>query len=1043
MTKKIDRDSFCHDGTTTGLQQSRRDFRSSSQSISKPFQTEAACEISTQLVQTSTPPFSRMARPRPALSLGSRSQGVHIPATASEMRRTSREVRLLPFKASTLYGKASATTSSTSESAQSKSTRVRNASIAREDPESMASQFRASLQRRSSSTSRSLRSLESSSGSKHQESIEIQASALVAAPNSQVEASPIRANSFRDSEDQSANFFGAASSYSKRKKMNIGDRPSASLGQSQDQNGDMPWFVVESPLKPHKTVRRAFGEWNHVSTRETQAYALKWKALCTPASLPLTTEDFPSWSQLRAGFTESPYRVAVTEDHTQDTILTNKRANLARELIQARISDGFQIAVGRKARDITGAEDLDLYAADLMGQEGSAVLLVRGDDLQLLSVHASEAAVTRFQRRIQVPPAISYQANIRTAFEQSYRTCDLVFGLSTERNWNNIDTQIASHELDEEENAFRGSEALARRRARFVLIPVSLNSTSNATGGANDDSDEETRIDGIYKLTKLWQKNRWHPPSRQRHKASWTTHDDRNPLSIEFHTRDPSAVVAAGLESLNDGENTAVSTRLFNSLEPYHTSNVDLQDLAAELQSERGVRVKTRRWHLQRYEYCFIGADLATFFMARFQDIKKREDAVEFGNLLLKKRLFHHVTGKHAFRDGQYFYSISDEYRVNRPEVRSSGWFGTRKPPTPAIVAVDRAKESPDLGSGIRQAGSKQSKVCLNASLQYNLDPRKTSMRTEVITIHYDRLHNPENAFHFEIEWQNATARLVEDALTSWATTIAKLGLKLIQLPVAESARITDINPLRTPYVVELALRPPTAVPSGVTDSPAILPQQLRGALPFQKAILRRLDFVLDFEAKANFPANVNVTYTWGTAQYQYSQYIHRSGMLLAQIIDDTKFILLANRFYNNRAVRGRDQIFKDKTPEKTDRERRGQNAAISRSTSALFNHSSPLSSPVMRPALDTRHSPVLGGLNKQVMSAEGLKDRFDSFCHDASALRSLYDQVFQQLSSLPGKSTPALSAVSTGQTPVLLASIPSLDIAEEAEESLTLPPRH
>ena len=58
------------------------------------------------------------------------------------------------------------------------------------------------------------------------------------------------------------------------------------------------------------------------------------------------------------------------------------------------------------------------------------------------------------------------------------------------------------------------------------------------------------------------------------------------------------------------------------------------------------------------------------------------------------------------------------------------------------------------------------------------------------------------------------------------------------------------------------------------------------------------MDFVLDLEAANTFPRKVDVRYSWGRPEYEMTQYIHKSGLLLAQISNDGKsdFLLLQNR---------------------------------------------------------------------------------------------------------------------------------------------------
>lgn len=66
------------------------------------------------------------------------------------------------------------------------------------------------------------------------------------------------------------------------------------------------------------------------------------------------------------------------------------------------------------------------------------------------------------------------------------------------------------------------------------------------------------------------------------------------------------------------------------------------------------------------------------------------------------------------------------------------------------------------------------------------------------------------------------------------------------------------------------------------------------------KALLRKMDFVLDREAASSFPRTIEVKYSWGRPEYEHTQFIHKSGLILAQILNDGKhdFLLLPNRLH-------------------------------------------------------------------------------------------------------------------------------------------------
>lgn len=177
--------------------------------------------------------------------------------------------------------------------------------------------------------------------------------------------------------------------------------------------------------------------------------------------------------------------------------------------------------------------------------------------------------------------------------------------------------------------------------------------------------------------------------------------------------------------------------------------------------------------------------------------------------------------------------------------------------------------------------------------IRIDVDPRKRSSHPEVINLHYDRLHNPENCYHLELQWLNVTSKLVDDAVMSWTTQAEKYGLKLVEVPIAEASKVPLNEPFRAFYRIPLALEPPqrssvtfsTVYFTATSFTPQTTPPQTDLHI-YQKALLKRFNFVLDLEAVSEFPENVEIWYSWGRLNYRYTQFVHRSGVVLAQITD-------------------------------------------------------------------------------------------------------------------------------------------------------------
>ncbi|KAK5005106.1 vacuolar membrane-associated protein iml1, partial [Cryomyces antarcticus] len=360
--------------------------------------------------------------------------------------------------------------------------------------------------------------------------------------------------------------------------------------------------------------------------------------------------------------------------------------------------------------------------------------------------------------------------------------------------------------------------------------------------------------------------------------------------------------------------------------------------------------------------------------------------------------LFQHVQQKHKFRDGHFFYHIAKEYLA--PHMRSearAGWFrrsdrsipstpiadGARGSPIPDRSRSRSATENSSTGSGRKTPTGPESgipKLELSHVLRYDVDHRKKSYRPELINLHYDRIHNPDNCYHIRIDWMNVTAKLIEDAIVTWATTAERYGLKLVELPIAEASSISEAHPFRAAYLVKLVVSPPEGQPLQYFEPTSFNAPQSTDRHFYQKAVLRKFNFVLDLEAANSFTAKVEVSYSWGKPDYRFTQFIHKSGILLAQITDEGHLVFLANRLCNNRAAVS-DKFDKVEGP---DRRFALQSAS---------DKPSPCSSPPVRAVPDNLLSPFThAGADKTVRTPEEILEDMEAFCQDPKALKAFYE---------------------------------------------------
>ncbi|KAM6533521.1 vacuolar membrane-associated protein iml1 [Fusarium falciforme] len=835
-----------------------------------------------------------------------------------------------------------------------------------------------------------------------------------------------------------------------------------------------PWLTLLNPSNPESLLiddSILYSRWQHVYPQISQMKVQKWKALCCPASVPLTTEYFPSKAQFDTEYHRHPY----TLDQNADDDLAEEpktRQEFIQELISLRFTQGFQVVVGPAVARAFGQNLIkigDIFSRDQRLEDGTSIFMSVGNTIHQLScVNGTEVEVNIFMRK-PIDTSITcqgfspiYKPAIRTLLDDCYEAREIdILTPRPERNWNMIDSYIAGHH-DEM------MDSLRFWRARFVLIPVSRKDVPlpKTQGG---DNAEEVRIEGIKRLAQSWQKYRYIPPSERRyHSISHRRKRDPNPLDIVYKTEDPSVVIAAELETLPlfEGlDGIGRKGQLVSSKERFKKSNLNLSALAEAMQQpveNGGVRLQNRRWHLRLHYACFIGSDMVTWLLDNFEDLETREDAEALGNALMAtdeakagtqksekdKGIFVHVEKRHQFRDGNYFYQIASEFAKAH-----TGWFNTRRagvPPTPILEPTNRDSPRALMSArptSIHEEGSpaststtptlplshngKRPKVVLSKVIKYDVDHRKRSFRPERIDLHYDRLHNPDSCYHIRIDWMNVTTKLVEDAVESWAREASQYGLRLVEVPIKEACTITETNPFRRPFRLKLAAHPPDQKPETYFDPNSLGPTTSPTRHFYQTAILKKFDFVLDMEAGSNFPGNVDVSYSWGKPDFKYSQYIHRSGTLLAEITDEGDLLFLANRLYSNRPANPRDKEIRAADP--LVERGGGRMSAFGPYSAYGIPESTTMASPLLKPT-HYYHSPALKPVDQPTKAVpvsapdpELIKIEIEEFCRDAAALEAFYREAMEKNQAVQG--TPATAAVPTVLEAVPEASIPTLGL--------------
>lgn len=695
-------------------------------------------------------------------------------------------------------------------------------------------------------------------------------------------------------------------SYSATPRTKRGSLPLPGLSSIDTQDGsNTPWLTLLNPCDPRRDNMRIASEyrkWQSVFPRAISSGAFKWDSMCSPAALPLMTEVRVSMTDLERHFVKKVRRIIVTpglsttNDSTQDVL---------HQLVALRLTAGFQIVPTRKLkREQTASDHIE-----------KIILSLGSYYHELRQLSQAEIQVTEYERSRRSndedperpPTHHTYKTKVKSALSRKSQTSQIGTGSNAfVQDWSTLDDQCA--------NPAAAAEDQGVCKMRFALIPVQPSESERTTL-----SEEERRIDGIQRLTLMWQRHRHIDVEAEQQHASMVKpkgskiERDPNPLAIEYQTRDPSAVVNS-MATTNDSTSQEGDT---GEMDVYHSSNFDITKLTKHMQESppNGVELRDRRWFTRLHFKCFRGDELCNWVLRVFKDLHTREEAVALGNQLMDRDIFTHVRGKHEFRDGHYLYQIRSAYRAfDYPD--NAGLFskgiGRSVPSTPmvemkqspAFRATQGESDSSSRGTPTPTSapvGQKERKsILLTEKLRYNVDPNKKSEQLEVVDLHYDRIHNPDNCYHIQLDWTSTTPKLIRESVARWSSVVDGHGLKLVQLPMKEVCKLHEQHPFDQAVSVKLATRPPKKAPAtpllnadGASPSTAA-----EDALASHKAFLRKLDFVLDLESAKSFPRAVDVSYSWGKPDFELTQFVHKSGLLLVQIANTSEadFLLLPNR---------------------------------------------------------------------------------------------------------------------------------------------------
>ncbi|CAK7905498.1 vacuolar membrane-associated protein Iml1p [[Candida] anglica] len=703
--------------------------------------------------------------------------------------------------------------------------------------------------------------------------------------------------------DRSSN----SGSMSGRHLSNTDDRPKLSHTNSL-------WTNVPNPSKEMHTDVLEFlrlSRWNGVFPPKIKRKQVKWRSFQSPAALPLVTKNFPSVRELESEYTFQLYDVLLSPDN--DLHLASTK-DLMREMIQLRLLLGFQICFGDEVKRVEASwqsggspENLIKYFPQTGDCLGAIVYMSLDDEIhRIMCDYNGNLSVQLYRHNKamkEVPTALgarNYKLNpylplIRTRYADEYSPAkiDAINTKPKKYNWNQFDQLLAGLDdiMPDDQKDFH--------KMKFVVMPIAT--PKNAFYISNERlSDEEIRVEGIRKLIAMIERGKCGSVGSVPSSAGSRKKEVILP-EISFYTGNL-------YEFLCESENFDKSKEGLLSDREQFNKSIKLVHLAQELQSSNGLTLADRTWHFKTHHHCFLGNELVSWLIENFEDIDSREDAAAFGQQLMDNGLFKHVESRHGLLDGYYFYEFSSEYidkTSNQSQQQQSqslnGWFKrnksvTQESTTPTTSDSESLATSQDAAT-VNKASSttppKKKKFFLSNQVSYNVDPLKKSFKPEIITVHYDKVHNPDHCYHIRFQWLNTTAKFIDETITSWARFCERHGLKLVETPWNELCEIPRTNPFHSFVDLKLVLNPWTD--PEFKDSPKLVDNKFY----FHLYLLRKSGFFLD-NRSANFFSkdDIEISYSWGKPIFKYAQYIHRTGMYIVELRDSGNMFLAPNNVH-------------------------------------------------------------------------------------------------------------------------------------------------
>ncbi|RCK60505.1 Vacuolar membrane-associated protein IML1 [Candida viswanathii] len=684
-----------------------------------------------------------------------------------------------------------------------------------------------------------------------------------------------------------------------RKKSSILIEPEMDIATGQF------WIEISNPSRDTTTnvlQRTQVSRWSNIFPDKIQRKLIKWRSFQAPAALPTVTGVFPSKKQLETDYKFQIYTVFLNPDNYWELESTHA---LMREMIQLRLMLGFQICYGEKVnraeaeRKPSGSvESIIKYFPTEDNYLGARIYLSLEDEIhRIFCDYNGNINVQLYRKmvpeeskiRLGQPKLKPYFPLIRTRYTDEYTPAriDAISDKPQKYNWNQFDQLLAGFDdaMPEDKKEFH--------KMKFVVMPTDI--PKNAYFISNENlNPEEIRVEGLLKLIRAIDNGAYKPPEKKKKRI-------RRESEVMFYTGNLYDFLN---EEAQNYDITGTQPALMIPESSRFNKTIKLSELACELQNRvTGLTLVDRNWHFKKHLYCFVGSELVSWLVDSFEDIETRDDAITYGQNLMNKGLFRHVEQRHGLLDGHYFYEFEDEY-ADKSDRGKPTWFGTKKfegVTSPKLNTSPRIQA--DLASSLNvtseassmadSTGRRRKKFILSRAVKFDVDPLGKSFRPEFITVHYDRVHNPEHCYHICLQWLNTTNKFIEDTIVAWSRLCERHGLKLVETPWKELCMLPKLSPFHSFVEVKLSLNPWTD-PELCDDEMFSINKYF-----YHSYFLKKLGYYLDNRSTSFFlRENIDIGYSWGAPSFRYAQFIHRTGFYIAELRDNGDFFLAPNNMH-------------------------------------------------------------------------------------------------------------------------------------------------